>query len=228
MITTVLYTIWDFLKNNWEPILALLAIIISLLTLYYTQWDPFHSRIYSAGRYALSINPQNSSQIALSPSLIFANEGAKNGIIENLALIIDIEGKKILLIPLRTLTNKNLNETQTAAPLESEAFTKFYLTEKEVTIKQIMFVPQFIEKFTLLPGEYTAEIFVKTSESNKFKKHDSLTLQIDQADIDEITKGIPTNLKPGERVYTQALFKNKITPEFENEYEGLKSYLEKE
>jgi hypothetical protein len=160
--------------------------------------------------------------------LIFANEGSKNGIIENLALVVHTDDRKILLIPLRTFTNKNLSETQAAAPFESEAFTKFHLEGKEVTIKQIMFVPQFIEKFMLLPGEYTAEIFVQTSESNKFKKHDSLTLQIDQTDIDEITKGIPTNLKPGERVYAQAFFRNKITPEFDKEYNQLKSYLEKE
>lgn len=228
MIINILCTIWDFLKNNWSPVLATLAFIVSFLTLYYTHWSHFDPHIYSAGRYSFRINPKNYLQMMIAPSLIFANEGIRNGLIENIWLVIEThENSTLVLIPQFVINSKNINQTDPskAPPLESEVFTKFHLAGKEMTIKEIAFISQSKEKFMLSSGDHRAEIFAKTSASKEIKKFATLTIQVDESDIVEITKGIPATIKPGEGVSVISYSRIKVTPEFDAETKDLEKYL---
>ena len=215
--------ILHFLENQW---IAILALLVSIITLYLTHLKPFSPKIYSAGRYSISINPQNSSQIAISPILVFANEGAKKGVIENLALIIKTpKDEKFLLMPHLILTDLKINTTrEKSKSLEAEAFVKFSLGSEEVIVKQVMFIPPSIERFILSPGKYLIDVFAKTSKDKRFEKYNALTIEIDVTDLQEIRKNVP-KLKPGESVIVEAFFRNKITPELDQEYQSLLPYL---
>lgn len=211
------------LASNW---ISILALGISFIALYKTDFQPFSLAINTAGRFSLSVNLKNSSQIAISPSLIFTNEGVRTGIVENLAIIITTpKNSKKILIPLLTLDDMGINSTKESKPLEATAFTGFSLMGKETVSKRIMFVPQSSEKFIFEQGDYLLEIFAKSSGDKSLKKSGEMKITIDSIDMSEIFKNIP-NIKPGQTAYVEgAYFRDKTTLELDQAYESLKPYL---
>jgi len=215
------------LKKNFNNGIAILALLISIITLYLTHLESFSLEVHDSGRFSLSVNPKNSSQMAISPSLIFSNHGAKDGIIENLAIIISSEDQKQLLIPFIILTDSSINSTQISKPMAAMPFSGFSLASKETTEKRIMFMPQSSQPFILKPGDYQLEIFVKSSKNKKFEETNKMAIQIDPIDIKQIFKNIP-QLKPGESAYVEkAYFQDKTTQSLDDAYQDLAQYLKK-
>ncbi|MBN4080885.1 hypothetical protein JYT44_00835 [Caldithrix abyssi] len=218
-IMNIILILIDVFKNYWTSIIATLAFLIAFLTLYYTHWQGFKPKIYSAGRYELSRSDVNLENLALTLVLNFSNLGAKTGVIENIYVKFYIsEKEKVLLTPRYDIQSRELNITREQKPLTAITFSAFPINPKETITKKIMFIPWSISKFSLLEGTYYTEIFVKTSISRKWEMHDTIRIKIDKKDIDVIFNNI--NVPEGGGI-VNFYFRNKMTTDRKEEFDKI-------
>ncbi len=222
---TITESVRQFLQNNGTQIIATFAFIVSFLTLYYTQWKSFDPKIYSTGRYELSKNDGNIHQLAFSLALSFSNHGAKLGVIENIyAVFYQSDSRKVLLIPKYDVQSREINVLRDLMPMKATSFIAFSLGGKETITKKIMFVPWSSDTFEAPAGIYHIDIFVKTSNSSEWEKHETIRLKIEDMDIEVINRGL--NVPPDGGVVNM-LFQDKLTLDREEEFNKLNNSFTK-
>ena len=76
------------MSTFWTSILSISAFAVSLYALWKSYLKPFKLAVYDAGRVELGLLPNdNSSTVpALCVEFIFANHGARSGVIQDVAL----------------------------------------------------------------------------------------------------------------------------------------------
>ena len=221
----MIQSIWQFLGGNWTQIIATLAFLVSFFALYYTHWEGFDPKIYSTGRYDLSKNDGNIHQLAFSLVLSFSNLGARIGVIENIYVVFNTSDRKsILLVPRYDVQNREINVLRDFMPMKATSFTAFSLNGKETITKKIMFVPWSSDTFEVHAGIYLMDIFVKTSKSSEWMKHETIRVKIDDSDLEVINRGL--KVPPGGGVVSM-LFQDKLTLDREEEFSKLNSSITK-
>jgi hypothetical protein len=179
------------LKDLTMSIIALSGLLLSLWNSYYTQWKKPKLKIFDTGRCSFSINMFNSTQFAISPNLMFANTGARSGIIENLALKIQTGNKARLFIPIFEFLEDELNLARIPnKTLHSQDFRAFSLIPKEVISKKITFTPDDSAPFELQGGVHHIEILMK-EVGGDFKTMLRYSFTVEANELQEHRRKIP-------------------------------------
>lgn len=212
--------IFDWLGSHWEMVVAVASLTVAGLTLYYSQWQPFKPRIYSTGRYILSINPFNYKQVSISLYLNFANDGARNGIVEDLYIKIYNSSVTKYLVPQKVLLENVLNLLNDPNKTEkSEPFSAFEVAGKSLVTKIITFVLYEQSPFIFPVGDYQVDIFSKTSKEKSYGKVDRIEIGIDSADVDAVT--MREEVPPGGSLRTMQPSRTKSIKSLDEFYLGL-------
>jgi len=215
-----LETFFAFLGRNWKEIVATATLWVAITTLYLTQWKPFTPRIYSTGRYILSINTFNYKQISISLYLNFANDGAKNGIIEDLYIKVYSSALTKYLVPQKVLLENELNLLNDPNRSEkSEPFSAFEVAGKSLVSKIITFVLYEQNPFIFPAGDYQVDVYSKTSKEDHYNKFDRIEIGIDSDDVDAVT--IKAVVPPGGSLRTMQPSRTKSIKSLEKFYLSL-------
>jgi len=180
--------------------IAVTALAISAWLLYKDYIQPFQLDVRPAGRITISKNPfsEGLSQDSIQLDLIFTNQGARRGIIEDVAVVINANGKQSIFRSLAEQTDRSLNLQKDLVPPKLESFIGFQLAKSESLIHRIFFVPHSASAIVQLSiGTYDADVWVKSTESKKWIKKDFMNFTIDAEDIESLGKSKMTPLPEG-------------------------------
>jgi hypothetical protein len=205
---------------SFEILISLLALGLSLLSLYLSSFKPFSLKITAAGRYMLSLkyDSRNPYQTAISVDLIFSNTGSRIGVINNLGLrLIDEHEKTVIMVPYLIVSSLKIHLGGATPFPEVEAFRVFNLNPGESTEKRIMFVLNKDARY-LPVGRYKAEVFGRGSRELEMTRYLAVTIEIDETD-DKIIhpRSQATNL------HLEVTPREKVVPELEEEWIRLES-----
>ena len=148
----------EYLLKNW---IAVAALAISGWLLYKDYIQPFQLNVRPAGRITISKNPYSEglSQDSIQLDLIFTNQGARRGIVEDVALVVKSNGKHGIFRSLAEQTDRSLNLQKELVPPKLETFIGFQLAKAESTIHRIVFVPHSESAIVQLSvGTYEADL----------------------------------------------------------------------
>jgi len=131
-------------NRDWLSI-AIATFALSLLGWIFFQdyLKPFNLSARASGRVVIAKNPysENLKQDCLLISIIFSNSGARQGVVEDIAICIHYENENIILGSLAVNKNRTLNLQKVLPPPQMETFLSFNLKKYESDVKEIMFVP---------------------------------------------------------------------------------------
>jgi hypothetical protein len=200
-----------FVKLNWTAIIATLAFIVSFATLYYSFWENFNLKLYVTGRFEIQYLDKKKENVAISLPINFTNSGATAGVINNLFLIIKNGERTLYYFPNLEITSLQINTSGERIPLKALAFNPFSIKVRESINKKILFLPHEKSADKILSaGNYTVEVYAQT-HSDKWKKYDSIAIEIDEEDISAIG-----NFEFVEGEMTMFPSRNKYTDEIKN------------
>lgn len=217
----------QFFAYVQEHLIAIGAMIISLFILYTEHLKSFSLTVKDVGRVIFAINPYSPdrTQHCVMLDISFRNDGARTGIVEDIAISVKKGNDKPALLRAKFLiVSRTLNLTNTPLIPEMETFISFDLLGKESYLKRIMFVPYEVDSdFLLSPETYGIDLHVRTSKSAGWKKYSSVEFSVSKEDIASIER---TNFKPeaGGGYFVTWYQQDKTTDKAEN---ALKSLLKK-
>ena len=186
---------WKILILIAPILLSLLAILISL-----NVHSPFNPEVHSSGVYVLLVNtsdydkPTNRQAPTFILPIEFINSGAKPGVIEEIHLIFkkenDMEFKDLSTeyFPKYEIDINKLNQVFYYDPsMNKNPFQSFGLGGEEALEKNIIFSPKL--PGYIIPtevGNYSIQIFIKDSKSDKFSNRVNLSIKINEQLLDHI------------------------------------------
>lgn len=175
-------------------IVAVISLLISGIIFWYDFLRSFNPRINTVGRVIISNDPYkpDESRIAIILPLIFNNVGAKLGIIEDLAIILETpDGRNTLFRSLTEYLENTLNFTAELPPRKMQPFYGFSLNKRETINRTVLFKQEdYGQNFNLVIGTYNLHLFYrssKTKEWSEFGEH-KLTFKIEGDDINALNK----------------------------------------
>ncbi|MCH8942857.1 MAG: hypothetical protein IIA48_10540 [Bacteroidetes bacterium] len=214
-------------------ILALLissiALIISGILLYIDYLKPFDLSIKTAGRITISKNPwaEELRQDCIQLDLVFTNNGARRGVIEDVALELQTNDKKFLFRSYAIVRNRSLTLGKDLIPPSLEPFISFELGKMESSVKRILFIPHTDSLLSNFIAEtYKVIIWIRNSSDKKWIYYENFVITIDKDDIDVLAKSKMTK-QPDGRYYINWLTLDKVLDQSENELSELLKIINK-
>lgn len=216
-------------KNiNWLSIpIAILALCLSSWIFYKDYLKPFNLSARASGRVVIAKNPfsENLKQDCLLVSLIFSNSGARQGVVEDIAICIRYENKNIILGSLAVNKDRTLNLQKELPPPQMETFLSFNLKKYESDVKEIMFVPiETEESFSFKKCQYHADIWI--SSDNNWKKYESFEFSITNEDISALAL-TPVEFFDDGSYYIKWIYRDKALASQEKQILKLKELIQK-
>lgn len=187
--------IFVYFAKNW---IAILALGISAWLFYKDYLQPFRLDVRSVGRITISKNPfsEELRQDSILLDLIFANQGAKRGVVEDVVLAINTDDWNGIYRSLAEQKDRSLNLQKDLVPPKLETFIGFELVKYDSMVRRILFVPYSEDgELKLSVGTYFADLWVRSSESTQWVKKNSIKFTIEPKDVETIKKS-QINLQP--------------------------------
>lgn len=217
---------FDYLLNNW---ISILALIISGWLLYHDYLMPFRPSIRAIGRVTISKNPLfgGLQQDCIHVDIVFSNQGAKRGAIEDVAIEINLGQNSSLFRSIAVMQNRNLPLGNELIPPTLESFVGFELGKSESVVKRILFVPHSgSASFSLKENNYRGTIWVRHSSARKWIKYTDFEFNVDKDDLSELSKSTMV-LQPDGRYYISWITRDKVLSSTEDHLLELSKYLVK-
>lgn len=216
----------DYLIKNW---IAVAALTISAVLLYKDYIKPFCLDVRPAGRITISKNlfSEDFSQDSIQLDLIFTNQGARKGIVEDIALVVKADDKLGLFRSLAEETDRSIHLQKELIAPKLESFIAFQLAKSESSIHRILFVPHSTSAINQLSiGTYGADVWVKSTESKKWIMKDFMEFTIDAEDIESIGKSkmIP---QPQGGYFIKMITRDKVLKQGEERLKELNEIISK-
>ncbi len=220
---------WDWMSLTALAV-SVVALLLSIGTTYWEHWRSFRLDIRSAGRITLSRDPwsPNLTRDALFVDAIFTNTGARRGVVEDVALVVQRAGQKSLFRSFATQRDHTLNLTGELVPPKLEPFVGFDLGRFESTVRRLFFVPHTDASDaswkTFQLGRHTGEIWARSTDKPDWCKHATVTFSIETSDLDQLSssKAIP-QAEGG--YFVKFVTQNKVVEESENALQALADRL---
>ncbi|MDQ3805050.1 MAG: hypothetical protein M3416_14630 [Acidobacteriota bacterium] len=216
----------------WLPIiLSFVAVCVSGYTLWSTRLAPFDLNVVSTGRVVLTSNPLSpgARQPAISVQLLFTNNGAKQGYVNDVALVLrklDSEIKPVLFRSLYEHIEDSLNFTNQLPPPKMIHFISFPVKPGETIAKKVVFVPfDFQTEVNYERAKYSVTPYVIES-GKKWKAWNAVDIDITQEDLQSLGQTVATPVEGG-RQFVKWVHHSKPTTQQEASLSNLKSKIEK-
>ena len=197
-------------------IISIIAIIISAITYWNDTLKSFKLTVFDAGRVELTINPYKAPnrEPALMVELIFFNEGARSGVVQDVALKVEFpNGEDILFRSMVIATDRTLQFGKELESPKLESFVGFTIPGQNSVFRKIMFVLDKPNNFKDFPlGRYNTEIFAISSSSQEWQSHGSFGFLIEESDLKQLAKNVFT-LQPDGRYFLKWYTQSKATEE---------------
>lgn len=198
----------DYLLKNW---IAIIALIISLGLLYKDYLQPFEVDVQPAGRIKLSKHflSKELSESSIQLDLIFTNQGARRGFVEDIAIVVKTNGKQGIFRSLAEVTDRTIEFQKELVPPKLESFIGVQLGKYESSPHLVYFIPfSGSEIVQLSEGAYVLDLWIKSTESQNWIKKDSLKFHVNSEDIISLNKSkiIP---QPDGRLYISLMQQDK-------------------
>ena len=216
----------EYLLKNW---IAVAALAISAVLLYKDYIKPFSLDVRPAGRITISKNPfsEGLSQDSIQLDIIFTNQGARRGIVEDIALVVKAKDKLGVFRSLAEQTDRSLNLQKELVHPKLESFIGFQLAKSESLIHRIFFVPHSASAIVQLSiGTYDADVWVKSTESKKWIKKDFMNFTIDAEDIESLGKSKMTP-QPEGGYFIKMITRDKVLSQGEERLKELNEIISK-
>ena len=197
---TLVRTVLSYLLANWSAVLSILAIGISVVTLYKTVLKPFTLEVRESGRVELGIDPYTTPdfKFVFSVDLGFSNKGIGPGVVEDVALhVTNPGGQQLVFRSLLEYQSRRLHFTQPPPQPELEIFLGFDLKGLESVSKKIMFSLYNEQEPFIVPGEYTIDVHCRTSRNHDWNRFLSIDLSIKQEEINKVRQTTATQVQGG-------------------------------
>ena len=213
-----------YILDNW---MAIAALSISVILLYREHLKAFRLEVRTAGRVSISKNPFSGmlKEACLLLDLSFLNQGARRGVVEDVAVHVSRDKGLALFRSYAVVQNRTLNFTKEPPPPVLESFAGFELTRGESVVKRIMFLPYFgSEDFEFEQVSYTADVWVKSTDQSDWKRQESVRFTVDSGDMTTLAKMTPVP-EEGGGYYLKWLTRDKVVDEAKEQLEVLKKKL---
>lgn len=211
-------------------IISTASLIISFVTLWYTKLSPSKLIVSDAGRIELTSNPiRANKQLGLALQAIFYNEGAQQGFIQDMAMVLqrsDSSSGPILLRGALELADDSLNLGKELPAPKMSAFTAIPVKGGETVVKRLIFLPDdpnseiryAVGKYTLTP--YTIE----AGPGEDWKSWTPVAFEVDAGDLDQLSNTTTTPSGDG-RNSVYWITQSKVTSGQENQIRRLRSKI---
>jgi hypothetical protein len=166
--------------------IAFLALAISVFLLWRDYLEPFNLTARPAGRITVAKNPfsQLLQQDCILVDLIFENDGAVGGVVEDVALVVRSRDGIGIFRSLAVQRKPTLNLTKELPPPVLETFVSFHLAKQESEVRRILFVPRPGDGFVrFAPAQYTLEVWARGSNIDGWEKMAQATFTYDADDV---------------------------------------------
>jgi hypothetical protein len=182
-------------------VVSILALGVSLATLYRTQFRRFRLEVRTTGRASISKNPFsiNLAEGAVSVELILANLGMLSGVVENLGLVIvDPKGQRFKFRAHLIIKDRKLQLGKELAPPEWETFAAFRLGKEETVTRNVFFAPTpSAANFAFSEGVHRLEIWVWESRTKHWRQPVKLSVSIDSDALSVLASIVQTKQPDG-------------------------------
>lgn len=219
------------LKSNWTvwlPIcISCISLVVSGLIFYFSHLKPFDLKILSSGRVGASKNPKLIRQAALLLDLLFINGGARQGLVEDIAVVVRFpSGRPLLIRSLFEMIDRTTWLTEQPLQPKAETFISFALKGGEKLVKRILFVPFDVgEDRVFVVGDYWVEVYARTDRYPDWKLYRRFPFAINQDDVHQLGR-ITATPQPDGRLYVNWFTQDKPTVDMDNEVEALMRRLQ--
>ncbi|MBD3361470.1 hypothetical protein GF358_01630 [Candidatus Woesearchaeota archaeon] len=205
------YKDYQFWIAIFSLIVSIAAIVVSI-TIALDLYSSFNLIIHSNGAYIypMGFNNQNDTSIAFFIPISFINTGAREGIIEDIKLVITKGSLSVNYTALEEIDLSLLNKKESWNEMDyfQQPFSGFVITGKNSLFKTIYFTLENLKEGSyflyLQEGNYKLDILVKTHKIEHYEKKESFTIKINQKAIDNFKKRNRVFLRrDGKQIYAQ-------------------------
>lgn len=197
-------------------IISIIAICISALTYWNNSLKSFKLKIIDAGRVQLVVNPYRAPnrEPAIMVGFFFFNEGAKIGVVQDVALRVKFPaGDDILFRSMVIATDHTHQLSKELVPPKLESFIGFDVSGRSSKFKDIMFVFDEPNKLIDFPlGQYTVEILAISSSAQEWQSQGSFAFSVEDNDLEVLAKSTFTLQEDG-RYFLPWYIQSKVTEE---------------
>jgi len=186
--------------------------------------------VRAAGRITLSKNPWSEGlrQECLHLDLIFTNQGAKRGVIEDVAVSIQGLGARAFFRSLAMVSDRTLKLQKELVPPTVETFISFELGQGESTVRRVLWVPHASSiDFSFQATTYTGTLWVCHSGSKKWMRSATFAFTVDREDLTELAKSTATP-QPNGGYFVKWLTRDKVLNQTESKLNELQLKLSRE
>ena len=215
-----------YLLEHW---IAVVALCISGFLLYQDHLKPFKLAVRGAGRITIARNPWSEGlrQSCIEIDLIFTNEGARRGVVEDVAVRLYDPHGGAFFRSYGVAIDRQLNLQRELVPPRLEMFIGFELSKGESMVRRILLVPHVNSiAFSFAPISYAAEIWVRSTEAPDWVRYDSFGFTVDQEDIDTLARSKVTP-QPDGSVFVEWLTRDKVADQNDKRVAVLEERLRK-
>lgn len=156
------------MKVNWwvlaSLVISILAFAVSAATYYSNYLRPISLKIRDTGRYQITKNPYTEPlEPAVILDLLFINEGAVYGVVEDVAVILNTpSGGRVLFRSFLEVIDRTLHDERNIEPLKTAPFASFGLKGGESVLKSLFFIRKSPSDYmSFVAGRYCATIFAR-------------------------------------------------------------------
>ncbi len=172
--------------------ISVIALIISLITLYLTYLEPPKIQVsVSSPTWLGTLNTQDA--IALKLTCVISNLGSRNGVVEDVVLIVESEEKKktFLFSPVVVVDDHTFYQTRaTSKQWVSGVFRPVPVSPHESIVITLLFHPETNNPTfpfdSLSPGTYRISVRTRRSGDTGWKQHQVFTVLFTQQTINNM------------------------------------------
>ncbi len=210
----------NYIADNW---ISIVALSISLLLLYRDYFQPFRLSVRAVGRITISKNPwsEGLQQDCIHIDLVFSNQGAKRGVVEDVALELWSGEIRAFFRSLAIIRDRSLNLGKELLPPALETFIGFELSKTDSTVRRVLLVPHDNSPTSYLQAlAYEGKIWIKHSRSKKWIEGPIFAFNVEKEDLEELAKTtiVP---QPDGRYYVNWITRDKVLDKTANELDEL-------
>lgn len=199
-------------------IISIVSLALSLYVLWATRVAPFKLKVLITGRVEFIRTPPPNLLPRISMRLLFINEGARRGYVDNVALAVtDAHSAKIPLLfgaLFEDVTEVNYAKEQQNIP-HWVAFPSFNIGPGESLIKRVVFVPYDADvKFSPEAGDCSITPYTAKVEGRNWKRWKTVTVTFSEQNVENLSPILSPLLSPNQipqSAYISMPLKHRVT-----------------